>query len=89
MVHLEGLKDIEQFYVLPHLDAHLVSSTNVLERLNREIHRRSRVSSLFLNMASYLWLITRYLIIYSDSKKYVSRLIVRLLPCRNYYTLYI
>jgi len=70
MVILEtGLEDSLQCYAFPHLDARKISSTNVLERLNREIRRRSRV-------ASYLRLITCYLIEYTEDwstgRSYIS-----------------
>jgi len=43
-----------------------ISSTNVLERLNREIRRRLRVVGIFPGMDSYLRPITSYLIEYSE-----------------------
>lgn len=72
----EGLEDSLQFYAFALFDARKVSSTNVLERLNREIRRRSRVASPFPSMASYLRLITCYLIEYTEdwstSRSYIS-----------------
>lgn len=47
-----GLEDSLQCYAFSHLDARNFSSTNVLERLNREIRRRSRVASPFPSTAS-------------------------------------
>jgi transposase-like protein len=72
----EGLEDSLQCYAFSHFDARKVSSTNVLERLNREIRRRSRVASPFPSMASYLRLITCYLIEYTEDwstgRSYIS-----------------
>ncbi len=71
-----GLEDSLQYYTFTHFDARKVSSTNVLERLNREIRRRSRVASPFPSLASYLRLITCYLIEYTEdwstSRSYIS-----------------
>ncbi|MCF7804516.1 MAG: transposase [Candidatus Marinimicrobia bacterium] len=77
MVLLEaGLEDSLQSYGFAHLDARKTSSTNVLERLNREIRRRSRVAAPFPSMASYLRLITCYLIEYTEDwstgRSYIS-----------------
>jgi transposase-like protein len=48
----------------------------ILQRLNREIRRRSRVASPFPSMRSYLRLITCYLIEYtedwSSGRNYIS-----------------
>jgi len=72
----DGLEDSLQFYVFQHFDARKVSSTNVVERLNLEIRRRSRVASPFPSMASYLRLITCYLIEYTEDwstgRSYIS-----------------
>lgn len=62
----EGLEDSLQFDAFAHFDARKVSSTNVLERLNREIRRRSRLAAPFPSMRSYLRLITCYLIEYTE-----------------------
>ena len=43
----EGLEDSLQFYNFPEVDKRRISSTNVLERVNREIRRRSRVVGVF------------------------------------------
>jgi transposase-like protein len=43
----KGLKDSLQFYNFPEVDKRRISSTNVLERTNREIRRRSRVVGVF------------------------------------------
>ncbi len=72
----EGLEDSLQYYGFRHFDARKISSTNVLERLNREIRRRSRVASPFPSITSYLRLITCYLIEYTEdwstSRSYIS-----------------
>ena len=51
-------------------------TTNVLERLNRELKRRTRVATLFPNEASLLRLVTGVLIEISDewetTKRYVT-----------------
>lgn len=62
----EGLEDSLQFYHFPQIDKRRISSTNVLERLNKEIRRRSKVVSIFPSQASYLRLITAYLMEYSE-----------------------
>jgi len=61
-----GLEDSLQFYAFPEIDSRRISSTNVLERVNKEIRRRSRVVGVFPNTESYIRLITCYLIEYSD-----------------------
>jgi len=50
----------------PFFDHQKISSTNILERLSREIRRRSRVVGIFPSMDSYLRLITSSLIEYSE-----------------------
>ncbi|MFX1535193.1 MAG: transposase, partial [Promethearchaeota archaeon] len=61
-----GLEDSLQFYEFPEIDKRRISSTNVVERIIREIRRRSRVIGVFPNQASYVRLITSYLIEYSE-----------------------
>jgi putative transposase len=58
----EGLEDSLQFYRFEKIDHRKISSTNNLERLNREIRRRSRVVGIFPSIDSYIRLITSYLI---------------------------
>jgi len=62
----EGLEDSLQFYNFPEVDKRRISSTNVLERTNREIRRRSRVVGVFPSIESYLRLVTAYLIEYTE-----------------------
>lgn len=72
----EGLEDSIQFYSFKHMDHRKISSTNMLERLNREIRRRTNVVGVFPNMDSYIRLVTSYLIEYSEDwgagKAYVN-----------------
>ncbi len=57
----EGLEDSLQFYYFSEIDKRKISSTNVLERTNREIRRRSRVEGVFPSVDSYLRLVVSYL----------------------------
>jgi putative transposase len=72
----EGLEDSLQFLAFPHLDQRKISSTNSLERIHKEIRRRTRVVGIFPTTDSYLRLVTSYLIEYTEdwmsSKKYIS-----------------
>jgi len=61
-----GLEDSPQFYEFLEIDKRKISSTNVLDRIIREVRRRSRVVGVFPNQSSYLRLITSYLIEYSE-----------------------
>ena len=73
----EGLEDSLQFYAFEALDKRKVSSTNVLERLHREIRRRSRVVGIFPSVESYLRLVTCYLLEYTEDwasdRRYISK----------------
>ena len=62
----EGLEDALTFLSFPSLDSRKVSSNNLLERLNKEIRRRTRVVGIFPNPESYLRLATVYLMEYSE-----------------------
>ena len=53
----EGLEDALTFLAFPKLDARKVSSNNMLERLNEEIKRRTRVVRIFPNEESCLRLV--------------------------------
>ncbi len=72
----EGLEDSIQFYSFKHMDHRKISSTNMLERLNRGIRRRTNVVGVFPNMDSYIRLVTSHLIEYSEDwgagKAYVN-----------------
>lgn len=63
---MEGLEDSLAFYAFPELDARKISSTNMLERLNKEIRRRTNVVGIFPNPDSYLRLVATYLIEYAE-----------------------
>ncbi|HCE17304.1 MAG TPA: hypothetical protein DEQ80_05545 [Anaerolinea thermolimosa] len=71
-----GLEDSLAFYAFPDLDARKISSTNMLERLNKEIRRRTSVVGIFPNPDSYLRLVTTYLMEYAEdwsaSRAYLS-----------------
>lgn len=73
----EGLEDSLQFYHFPQIDSRKISSTNTLERLNREIRRRSSVVEIFPSSESYIRLITTYMIEYSEDwatgKSYINQ----------------
>jgi putative transposase len=62
----EGLEDSLQFYSFEDFDSKKVSSTNMQERLHKEIRRRSRVVGIFPSEESYVRLVTSYLIEYSE-----------------------
>lgn len=72
----DGLEDSLQFFSFPALDSRKISSSNMLERLNKEIRRRTRVIGIFPNPDSYLRLVTTYLMEYADdwssSRAYLS-----------------
>lgn len=61
-----GLEDSLSYYAFSLIEAKKISSTNMLERLNREIRRRSRVVGIFPNEDSYTRLVTMHLIEYSE-----------------------
>jgi putative transposase len=62
----DGLEDSLSFYAFPELDARKTASTNMLERLNKEIRRRTNVVGIFPNPDSYLRLVTTYLMEYAE-----------------------
>ena len=62
----EGLEDSLQFFHFDFIDHRRISSTNVLERLNKEIRRRSKVVGIFPSREAYLRLLTSYLIEYTE-----------------------
>lgn len=62
----EGLKDTLQFFHFEDMDHRKISSTNLLERLNKEIRRRMRVVGVFPSQDPYIRLVTSYLMEYSE-----------------------
>ena len=68
----DGLEDSLAFYAFPMLDARKISFSNMIERLNREIRRRTRVVGIFPNESSYVRLVTTYLMEYAEDRS-VSR----------------
>jgi transposase-like protein len=74
----EGLEDSLQFYHFPQIDKRKISSTNILERINKEVRRRTKVISIFPSRKSYIRLVTTYLMEYTEDweieKSYISPL---------------
>lgn len=72
-----GLKDSLTFYFFPKLDARKISSSNMMERLNREIRRRTSVIRIFPNEASNVRLVITYLMKHTEdwsvSRAYLSK----------------
>lgn len=62
----DGLEDSLAFYAFPQLDARKISSTNVLDWLNREIRCRTGMLGIFPSVDSYNRLATTYLIEYME-----------------------
>lgn len=62
----DGLEDSLVFYSYPDLDKRKISSSNMIERLNREIRRRTSVIGIFPHESSYVRLVTAYLMEYSE-----------------------
>ena len=79
----EGLEDALTFLAFPKLDARKVSSNNMLERLNKEIRRRTRVVGIFPNPDSYLRLVTVYLMEYSEDCGRSSFYAIRATPLQK------
>ena len=79
----DGLEDSLAFYAFPQLDARKISSSNMLERLNREIRRRTSVVGIFPNEDAYIRLVTTYLMEYAEdwsvSRAYLSENSIQLL----------
>ncbi|EJW89864.1 Transposase, mutator type, partial [gut metagenome] len=70
-------EDSLSFYSFPDLDARKISSSNMIERLNKEIRRRTSVVGIFPNEDSYIRLVTTYLMEYAEdwsvSRAYLSK----------------
>ena len=62
----DGLEDSLAFYAFPQLDSRKISSSNMLERLNREIRRRTSAVGIFPNEDAYVRLVTSYLMEYAE-----------------------
>ena len=73
----EGVEDSLAFYTFLMLDARNISSSNMIERLNREIRRRTSVVGIFPNESSCVRLVTTYLMEYAEdwsvSSAYLSQ----------------
>lgn len=54
------------FYAFPKLDARKISSSNMLEWLNKAFRRRSKVVPVFPSMGAYLRLLTTYVMEYTE-----------------------
>lgn len=63
----QGLEDRLQFFAFRDFDAKKISSTNMRERLHKEIRCRSRVVGIFFSPESYVRLVASYLIEYSEN----------------------
>ncbi|MDD7401699.1 MAG: IS256 family transposase [Eubacteriales bacterium] len=79
-----GLEDSLSYYDFPSLDARKISSDNMIERLNKEIRRRTKVIGIFPNPDAYVRLVSIYLMEYSEnwsvSKAYLSELLIAAIP---------
>ena len=60
------LDNTVQYYNFSKINSKKISNTNALERLNKEIRRRSRVVGIFPSMESYLRLMISSLVEYSE-----------------------
>ena len=73
----EGLEDSLQCYQYPAFDKRKISSTNTLERLNKEVRRRTKVVGIFPSRDSYIRLVTTYIREYTEdwmtSRLYFSK----------------
>jgi len=63
---VNGLEDSLQYYDFPLLDKRKISSTNTMERLNREIRRRTKVVGIFPSRDAYIKLVTCYVQEYTE-----------------------
>lgn len=76
----DGLVDSLQYYAFDNFDLQKISSTNTLERMNKEIRRRSRVVGIFPNPEAYTRLVACYLMEYAEDwstgKAYISKNVI-------------
>ena len=63
----EGLEESLQYYNYEKIDSKKISSTNILERLNKEIRRRTRVVGIFPSEESYINLVSMLLLEYEEN----------------------
>ena len=66
---MEGLEDSLPFYNFPELDSRKIASNNGIERINKEIRRKSRVVGVFPSTGSYLRLLVCYLMECQDDNE--------------------
>lgn len=60
----QGIEDSLQFYSFEDFDSKKIFSTNMQERLHREVRRRSRVVGIFPSQEAYVRLVTSYFLEY-------------------------
>ena len=76
----DALEDSLQYYAFDNFDLRKISSTNTLERMNKEIRRRSRVVGIFPNPEAYTRLVACYLMEYAEEwstgKTYISKNVI-------------
>jgi transposase-like protein len=82
----DGLEDSLQYYAFDNFDLRKISSTNTLERINKEIRRRSRVVGIFPNPEAYTRLVACYLMEYAEhwstGKTYISKNVIEENPAK-------
>ena len=79
-----GLEDSLTFYAFPKIDSRKIASSNMLERLNREFRRRSKVVTVFPSIEAYLRLLTTYVIEYTDDWQNTGRAYIDASSLQNY-----
>ena len=62
----DGLEDSLSFYAFPSIDQKKIASSNMIERLNEEIRRRTRIVGIFPNKNAYIRLVTCNMMEYAD-----------------------
>ena len=65
-----GLEDSLTFFSFPMIDQRKIASSNMIERLNKEIRRRTRVVGIFPHEASYMRLVGSYILEYAEDWAY-------------------